>query len=43
MSIGSTHASYGVGCGLRTYRVVPDLDVLSADEEVANILQSNWW
>ncbi len=43
VSIGAMHEGYGVGCGLRAYKVVPDLDVLSADEEVVNILQSNWF
>ncbi len=39
VSIGP-HATYGVGCGLSAYRVIPDSEVLSADEAVAEILHS---
>jgi hypothetical protein len=39
ISIGPVHAGYGIGCQLRTYRVLPDPDALALAETVTTILQ----
>lgn len=41
VTVEPTCTRYGIGCRLSTYRVLPDCDVLAADEMIATLLQSS--